>query len=212
MSKISNRLTRIKPSATMAITAKAKAMRAEGIDVIGFGAGEPDFDTPDFVKEATIKAIKAGETKYTAVAGLPQLRDALCDYFKRTENLDYKRDETIFSLGGKHSLYNVFQALLSEDDEVVIPAPYWVSYPDMTLLAGGEPVILNAKEESGFLFSKEELDAVITERTKAIVINTPSNPSGVVYPKETLKIVCGRGKKTWHLHYLGRDIQRCLLR
>ena len=179
----------------MAITAKAKAMRAEGIDVIGFGAGEPDFDTPDFVKEATIKALKAGETKYTAVAGLPQLRDALCDYFKRTENLDYKRDETIFSLGGKHSLYNVFQAILSEDDEVVIPTPYWVSYPDMTLLAGGEPVFLKTKEENGFLFSKEELDVVITERTKAIVVNSPSNPSGVVYPEETLKIICDAAKK-----------------
>lgn len=174
----------------MAITAKAKAMRAEGIDILGFGAGEPDFDTPDFVKEAAIEALKAGKTKYTEAAGMPALRDALCDYYKKTEGLDYERAETIFSIGGKHSLFNIFQAILSEGDEVIIPTPYWVSYPDQVLLCGGKPVFLETSEENSFLFKADDLEKLITEKTKAIVINSPSNPSGMVYDEETLKAVC----------------------
>ncbi|MGK7344718.1 MAG: pyridoxal phosphate-dependent aminotransferase [Candidatus Nitrospinota bacterium M3_3B_026] len=188
--KLADRLLRIKPSATMEITAKAKAMRAEGIDVIGFGAGEPDFDTPEFVKQAAIEALEAGKTKYTDVAGLPELRDALVEYYRRAEGLEYKREETIFSMGGKHALFNIFQAILSEGDEVIIPTPYWVSYPAQVLLSGGEPVFLRTREEDGFSFTRGQLEALVTERTKAIVLNSPSNPSGMVYREDTLKDVC----------------------
>ncbi len=188
--KLSDRLSKVKSSPTLAITAKAKAMKAEGIDVISFGAGEPDFDTPDFVKEAAIKALHDGATKYTDVSGMPELRDALTSYFLETEGLEYKRSETIFSVGGKHSLYNAFMALLSPGDEVIIPSPYWVSYPEMVTLAEGVPVILETKEEDGFLFTAGELAAKVTKKTKAIVINTPSNPSGAVYSEETLKAIC----------------------
>lgn len=187
---LADRLSKIKPSPTMEITTKAKAMKAEGIDIVGFGAGEPDFDTPDFVKQAAIDALKAGETKYTDASGLPRLRDALTAYYKKTEQLDYKREETIFSNGGKHSLYNIFQVLLSEGDEVIIPTPYWVSYPDQVLLAGGNPVYLTTKEENGFLFTADDLKKLITPKTKAIVVNTPSNPSGAVYDKKTLEGIC----------------------
>lgn len=190
MVKLAQRLSAIKPSPTMEITAKAKAMRAEGIDIIGFGAGEPDFDTPDFVKEAAITALKEGKTKYTDVSGLPELRDILCDYYQRTEGLSYERAETIFSCGGKHALYNIFQALLSPGDEVIIPTPYWVSYPDMAILAGATPVILKTEEKNRFLFTAQELEALVTKKTRVIVINTPSNPSGAVYPEETLKAIC----------------------
>lgn len=188
--KLAGRLSRIKPSATMEITAKAKAMRAEGIDIIGFGAGEPDFDTPEFVKQAAIKALEEGKTKYTDVAGLPELRDALVDYYRRTEGLEYGREETIFSMGGKHALFNIFQAILSEGDEVIIPTPYWVSYPDQVLLSGGEPVFLRTREEDGFSFTLDQMEAQVTEKTRAIVINSPSNPSGMVYGEDTLKGVC----------------------
>jgi aspartate aminotransferase len=142
------------------------------------------------VKEAAIKALKEGKTKYTDVYGLPELRDILCEYYQRTEGLSYTRAETIFSCGGKHSLYNIFQALLSPGDEVIIPTPYWVSYPDMAILAGAKPVILKTEEERGFLFTAEELEALVTDKTRAIVINTPSNPSGAVYSEETLKAIC----------------------
>ncbi len=188
--KLADRISLIKPSATMAITAKAKAMRAEGIDILGFGAGEPDFDTPDFVKDAAIEALRAGKTKYTDAPGMPELRDALCDYYKRTEGLEYERAETIFSIGGKHSLFNIFQAILSEGDEVIIPTPYWVSYPDQVLLCGGKPVFLETSEKNSFLFKASDLEKLVTENTKAIVVNSPSNPSGMVYDDETLKAVC----------------------
>lgn len=188
--KLADRLSVIKPSATMAISAQVKAMRAEGIDIVGFGAGEPDFDTPDFVKQAAIEALNAGKTKYTDAAGMPQLRDALVEYYKKTENLDYERAETIFSLGGKHSIFNAFQAILSAGDEVIIPTPYWVSYPDQVALCGGQPRFLNTSEEDGFLFSASELEQMVTKKTKAIVINSPSNPSGAVYNEETLRGIC----------------------
>jgi aspartate aminotransferase len=188
--KLADRLSLIKPSPTLAITAKAKAMKAEGIDVVGFGAGEPDFDTPEYIKQAAVDALAKGKTKYTDTPGLPELRDALTDFYKKTEGLDYKRSETIFSNGGKHSLYNIFMTLLSPGDEVIIPTPYWVSYPDMALLAGGKPVFLETEEKNGFLFTTDELERLVTPRTKAIVINSPSNPSGVVYDEATLKGVC----------------------
>ncbi|VAX19785.1 Aspartate aminotransferase [hydrothermal vent metagenome] len=188
--KLADRVSKIKPSATLEITAKAKAMKAEGIDVVGFGAGEPDFDTPDFVKEAAIEALRAGKTKYTVAAGMPELRDALTDYYKKTEDLDYVREETIFSIGGKHSLFNIFQAILSDGDEVIIPTPYWVSYPDQVALCGGKPVFLETKEEDGFMFSADDIEKLVTDKTCAIVINSPSNPSGVVYDEATLKGVC----------------------
>ncbi len=173
----------------MAITAKAKQMKAEGIDIVGFSAGEPDFDTPDFIKNAAKKALDEGKTKYTDVYGMPELRDALTDYFKRTENLEYERAETIFSLGGKHCLYNIMQALISDGDEVIIPTPYWVSYPDMVLLAGGKPVFLETSETKNFMFNVDELRSLVTDKTKAIVINSPSNPSGMVYDEDNLKAI-----------------------
>ncbi|MDH5677786.1 MAG: pyridoxal phosphate-dependent aminotransferase [Nitrospinota bacterium] len=184
---LSQRVGKIKPSATMAITAKAKALKAEGVDVVGFGAGEPDFDTPDFVKEAAIDALRAGKTKYTPGAGIPELRDALCQSFRQEEGLEYKREETIISSGGKHALYNIFQAILSDGDEVIIPIPYWVSFPDQVLLAGGTPVFLHTNEAEGFSFSVEDLEKLITPKTRAMVINSPSNPSGAVLGEELLR-------------------------
>jgi len=174
----------------MEITAKAKAMKAEGIDIVSFGAGEPDFDTPDFVKDAAKKALDEGKTKYTDAPGLPELRDTLVEYYRRTENLEYSRKEAIFSMGGKHSLYNIFQALLSDGDQVIIPSPYWVSYPDQVLLAGGIPVILETREEDGFRFEPEAVEKLITPDTKAIVVNSPSNPSGAVCDDATLAGIC----------------------
>jgi aspartate aminotransferase len=187
---LSQRTGRIKPSPTLAITAKAKALKAEGVDVVGFGAGEPDFDTPDFVKEAAIEALRAGKTKYTEGAGTPELRDALCQLYQKTEGLEYKRAESIISNGGKHALFNIFQAIINDGDEVIIPIPYWVSYPDMVMLAGGTPVFLNASEEKGFSFTADELERLITPKTKAVVINSPSNPSGMVLPEALLVDIC----------------------
>ena len=184
---LSARMGKIKPSPTMAISARAKALKAEGVDVIDYGLGCPDFDTPDFVKEAAIEALRAGKTKYTEGPGIPQLRDAITDYYKKTEGLEYKRTETIVSLGGKHSLYNLFQAVVSDGDEVIIPTPYWVSYPDQVLLAGGVPVFLETKEENGFSFSADDLERLITPRTKAVVVNSPSNPTGKTLGEDLLK-------------------------
>ncbi len=188
--KLSDRVSKIKPSPTMEITAKAKALKAEGVDVVGFGAGEPDFDTPEFVKQAAIDALLAGKTKYTQAPGMPELLDALIASYKRDEGLDYSRSEAIVSLGGKHSLYNIFQAMLSEGDEVIIPTPYWVSYPDQVTLAGGTPVFLETREDCGFMFSADELDGLITPKTRMVVVNTPGNPSGAVYNDTALKEIC----------------------
>tara|TARA_B100000959_G_scaffold81337_1_gene86633 strand:+ start:5636 stop:6844 length:1209 start_codon:yes stop_codon:yes gene_type:complete len=187
---LSERVNKIKPSPTMEITAKAKSMKENGIDIIGFGAGEPDFDTPDFVKDAAKKALDEGKTKYTDAPGLPKLRDALIDTYKRDEGLDYKRSECIISLGGKHALYNIFQAIVSSGDEVIIPTPYWVSYPDQVLLADGVPIFLETREEDNFLFTAKAIEALVTDRTKAIVVNSPSNPTGNVYDQATLESIC----------------------
>ncbi len=185
--KLARRVSNIQPSPTLAITSKAKAMKAQGIDVVGFGAGEPDFDTPDHIKAVAKKALDDGYTKYTPVPGTPELKDAVIAKLKRDNGLEYKRENIIVSLGAKHSIYNVAQAFIEEGDEVIIPAPFWVSYPDITLLAGGTPVIVDTKQEHGFKMTAAQLDKAITPRTKLVVLNSPSNPTGSAYTKEELK-------------------------
>ena len=183
---LSNRVQRIKPSQTLAITARAKELRAQGLDIIGLGAGEPDFDTPDHIKEAAIQAIRDGFTKYTAVDGTPGLKQAIIDKFKRDNDLDYEMNQILVSVGGKQTSFNLLQALINPGDEVIIPAPYWVSYPDMTLLAEGVPVIVSAGIEQNYKISPEQLEDAITDRTKLIFINSPSNPTGAVFSREEL--------------------------
>ena len=183
---LSSRVKQIKPSPTLAITAKAKAMRAEGIDVVGFGAGEPDFDTPDHVKEAALEAIRAGFTKYTASGGIPELKRAIIAKLERDSALTYEPGEILVSVGGKHSFYNLAQAIFQEGDEVLIPAPYWVSYPPMVTLAGASPVILETDEKTEFRISPEQLSRAITRKTKAVVLCSPSNPTGSAYTREEL--------------------------
>ncbi|MCL5885192.1 MAG: pyridoxal phosphate-dependent aminotransferase [Deltaproteobacteria bacterium] len=184
--KLAKRVAQIKPSPTLAITGKAKAMKAQGIDVVGFGAGEPDFDTPDHIKEAAKKALDAGYTKYTPVPGSPELKDAIIAKLARDNGLEYKRENIIVSLGAKHSIYNVAQAAWEKGDEIVIPAPYWVSYPDIALLAGATPVILETKQKNGFKMTPGQLDRAITPKTKCVVLNSPSNPTGAAYTKAEL--------------------------
>ena len=185
--KLAARVAKIKPSETLAITAKANALRAEGRDVIGFGAGEPDFDTPENIKSAAIRAIEAGFTKYTPVGGTDELKDAIIAKLKRDNALEYKRSQIVVSCGAKHTLYNLAQALFDTGDEVIIPAPYWVSYPDIVILAGGMPVIVDTLEKDGFKMKPEQLKAAITSHTKAVIINSPSNPTGAAYSPEELK-------------------------
>ncbi|NTW76395.1 MAG: pyridoxal phosphate-dependent aminotransferase [Syntrophaceae bacterium] len=185
--KLAARVAKIKPSETLAITAKANALRAEGRDVIGFGAGEPDFDTPENIKSAAIRAIEAGFTKYTPVGGTDELKDAIIAKLKRDNALEYKRSQIVVSCGAKHTLYNLAQALFEDGDEVIIPAPYWVSYPDIVVLAGGTPVIVDTLEKDSFKMKPEQLEAAITARTKAVIINSPSNPTGAAYSPEELK-------------------------
>ncbi len=187
MSIVSNSLKRIKPSPTIAVTSKAREMRAAGKDVIGLGAGEPDFDTPDNIKEAAIEAIKKGDTKYTAVDGTPKLKKAIQGKFKRENNLSYELDQISVGTGGKQVLYNVFMATLNPGDEVIIPAPYWVSYPDMVLLAGGTPKIIKCFEENEFKITPEKLKKAIGKNTKWLVINSPSNPTGSCYTKKEIE-------------------------
>ena len=183
-------LKRIKPSATIAVTDKARALKLAGRDVIGLGAGEPDFDTPDNIKEAAIRAIRAGKTsKYTAVDGLAELKAAVSRKFKRENSLDYKPSQIIVSTGGKQVLFNALLATINPGDEVIIPAPYWVSYPDMVLLAGGEPVQVDTRMEDGFKMKPEALERAITARTKWIIFNSPSNPTGAAYNRAELKAV-----------------------
>ena len=190
MALLKDSLSRIKPSATMAVTDKARALKAAGRDVIGLGAGEPDFDTPDNIKQAAIKAIESGRaSKYTAVEGLAELKTAVVNKFKRENNLDYKPNQIIVSTGGKQVLYNALMVTLNPGDEVIIPAPYWVSYPDMVLLAGGEPVIVPSRMEDGFKMKPEALEKAITPRTKWIIFNSPSNPTGAAYTKAELKTI-----------------------
>ena len=184
---LSRRVQAIKPSPTLAITAHAKALRDAGKDIIGLGAGEPDFDTPEHIKQAAIEAIQQGFTKYTAVDGIPELKTAVIGKFQRDNGLSYALDQVLVSCGGKHSFFNLVEALLNPGDEVIIPAPYWVSYPDMVLLAEGTPVIIHADIQSGFKISPAQLEAAITDKTRMVVINSPSNPTGVTYSHAELK-------------------------
>ena len=172
--KFSNRILKVKPSPTLEVTALANALKAQGVDVIGFGSGEPDFDTPSFIKAAAIRAIEAGKTKYTPAGGIPELKKAVIQKFKKDNSLEYKPGEVTINCGGKHSFYNLMQVVLNRGDEVIIPAPYWVSYPPMVLLADGNPVIVETTEESGFKMLPEQLKAAINDKTRAIVINSYS--------------------------------------
>src|SRR5580704_8125708 len=182
MALLAQSLNRIKPSATIAVTDKARALKAAGRDVIGLGAGEPDFDTPENVKRAAIKAIEGGKAaKYTAVDGIPELKAAIARKFKRENGLDYRLSQIIVGTGGKQILYNAFVATLDPGDEVIIPAPYWVSYPDMVLLAEGEPVAVPCGQNSNFKLTAEALAAAITPKTKWLILNSPSNPTGAAY-------------------------------
>jgi aspartate aminotransferase len=187
--RLSSRVAKINPSETLAITAKTNALKAQGRDVIGFAAGEPDFDTPVNIKNAAIKAIEAGFTKYTPVGGTDELKDAIVAKLKRDNGLKYKRSQIVVSCGAKHTLYNLAQVLFDPGDEVIIPAPYWVSYPDIVVLAGGKPVIINTHEKDGFKMKPEQLKAAITKQTRAVIINSPSNPTGAAYSPEELKAI-----------------------
>lgn len=187
MAFLSDTLSRVKPSATIAVSSKARELKAAGRDVIGLGAGEPDFDTPDNIKAAAVEAINRGETKYTAVPGIAELREAIVAKYKRENGLGYSADQVIVGTGGKQILFNAFAATLNPGDEVVIPAPYWVSYPDMVLLNGGEPVFAEATIEDNFKLSAEALEAAITPKTKWFIFNSPSNPSGAAYSHDELK-------------------------
>jgi len=184
---LSNRASKIKPSPTLAIDAKAKAMKAEGVDIVSFGVGEPDFDTPDNIKEAAIKAIRDGFTKYTPVGGIDPLKDAIIEKFRKDNNLNYMRDEIIVSCGAKHSLYNIAQALFGPGDEILIPSPYWVSYPDQVVLNDATPVFVKTYETDSFMVKTKAIESHITKRTKALILNSPSNPTGLTYDKKTLE-------------------------
>jgi aspartate aminotransferase len=187
MTVLSNRAKSLKPSPTLAINAKAKSMQAQGIHVISFGAGEPDFDTPENIKQAAKKAIDEGFTKYTPVGGIDELKDAIIKKFQKDSYLTYKRSEVIVSCGGKHSFYNLAQAIFDQGDEVIVPAPYWVSYPPMVALANATPVIVETTEKNEFKITPEDLKKVVTPNTKALIINSPSNPTGSAYTKKELE-------------------------
>ncbi len=206
MSIVSNSLKRIKPSPTIAVTSKAREMRAAGKDVIGLGAGEPDFDTPDNIKDAAIEAIKRGETKYTAVDGTPKLKKAIQGKFTRENNLSYELDQISVGTGGKQVLYNVFMATLNSGDEVIIPAPYWVSYPDMVLLAGGKPKIVKCSEKNEFKITPDELKKAIGKKTKWLIINSPSNPTGSCYTRNEIEELSKILIKNKNVYILSDDI------
>jgi len=185
--KLSSRVQNVSASMTLAITAKAKKMKREGIDVIGFGSGEPDFDTPPHIKQAGIRAIQKGLTKYTPASGTDELKKAICDKFFNDNKLKYEPSQVVVSCGAKHSIYNIFQAVCDRGDEVIIPSPYWLSYPEMVKLASATPVFIDTDEKSGFKVSPEKLKAALTKKTKVIVLNSPANPTGCVYNVDELK-------------------------
>lgn len=189
--KFAARADKLKPSATLAITAKAKALKAEGIDVVGFGAGEPDFDTPDNIKEEAVRAINEGFTKYTAVGGIDELKNAIIHRLKVDYGLHYEKPEITVSCGAKHTLYNLSQVFFEEGDEVIIPSPYWVSYPEQVIIAGGTPIFIETREEDGFKIDPEELKNLTTPRTKALILNYPSNPTGATYNEDELRDIVG---------------------
>ena len=186
---LSEKVKSISPSSTLAIDSKFKQMKADGIDVVGFGTGEPDFDTPDYIKQAAIEAIQSGKTKYTPAAGTMELRKAICEKFQRENGLHYEPTQIIVSNGAKHSLVNAFMAILNPGDEVIIPAPFWVSYPEMVKIADGVPVVIETKEADEFKFTAEEFERAITPKTRALVLNSPSNPTGMVYTEEELRAI-----------------------
>ena len=206
MSIVADRLKKIKPSPTLSLIAKAAEMKAAGDDVIGLSAGEPDFDTPDFIKEGAIKAIHDGKTKYTPVPGTAELKKAIINKFKSDNNLDYKPDEIIVGTGGKQVLYNALMASVNPGDEVVIPAPYWVSYPDMTLLAEGHPVIVDCGPEYNFKLQPADLEAAITPKTKWLILNSPSNPTGSAYTADELKALADVLVKHPHVWIMSDDM------
>ena len=206
MSFLSKSLDRIKPSPTMAVTAKAAELRAAGKDVIGLGAGEPDFDTPDNIKNAAIEAINAGDTKYTKVDGTPAVKAAIIEKFKRENGLSFEPNQITVNCGGKHTIYNALMATLNPGDEVVIPTPYWVSYPDMTLLAGGTPVFVETSIDTNFKMTPEALEAAITPKTKWLIFNSPSNPSGAAYTEEEIKALGEVLKRHEHVWVFADDI------
>ena len=211
MSLIAKRLSKIKPSPTMAVTALAAELKAQGRDVIGLGAGEPDFDTPDNIKDAAIAAIKRGETKYTPADGTPALKEAVCGKFRRENGLDYQLDQINIACGGKHVIFNAMLATLDPGDEVIIPAPYWVSYPDIVLLAGGIPVVVSCPMDRNFKITPEDLEAAITPRTKWLILNSPSNPTGAALGRDELKALCDVLMRHDHVYVLSDDIYEHLV-
>jgi len=211
MSVIASRLSRIKPSPTIAVTQMANELKAAGRDVIGLGAGEPDFDTPDNIKQAAIAAIERGETKYTAVDGTPAMKAAVAAKFKRDSGLDYAPNQITVGTGGKQVLYNAFMATLDPGDEVIIPAPYWVSYPDMVLLAEGEPVIVPCAQNNLFKLQAEDLEAAITDKTKWVMLNSPSNPTGAAYSRAEMKALTDVLKRHPHVWVMTDDIYEHLV-
>ena len=206
MSIISDSLKRIKPSPTIAVSQKAKELKAAGKDVIGLGAGEPDFDTPENIKNAAIKAIKDGDTKYTTVDGTNALKEAIVKKFKRENNISYTVDQITVGAGGKHVIYNLMMATLNKGDEVIIPAPYWVSYPDIVLLAGANPVVIECSEEQGFKLSAKDLESKINNNTKWLILNSPSNPTGACYSEQEIKNLSQVLKRNPHVNILSDDI------
>ncbi len=206
MSIISDSLKKIKPSPTIAVTQKARELKAAGKDVIGLGAGEPDFDTPENIKQAAIKAINDGDTKYTAVDGTPALKKAIVEKFKKENNLDYTADQITVGAGGKHVIYNAMMATLNEGDEVIVPAPYWVSYPDIVLLAGGKPVVMECDEKQSFKINPSDLEKFITPKTKWIILNSPSNPTGACYSEKDIREIAKVLEKHPNVYILSDDI------
>jgi aspartate aminotransferase len=211
MGFLADSIGRIKPSPTIAVTDKARVLKAAGRDVIGLGAGEPDFDTPDNIKEAAIEAIRRGASKYTAVEGIPELRQAICGKFKRENGLDYKPSQVIVGTGGKQVLFNALMATLNPGDEVIIPAPYWVSYPDIVLLAGATPVAVKTRMEDGFKMKPAALEQAITKSTKWLIFNSPSNPSGAAYSREEIKALTDVLVKHPHVWVLTDDMYEHLV-
>jgi len=206
MTKTSAALGRIQPSATMAMSGRVTQLKSEGVDVIGLSAGEPDFDTPDYVKEAAIEAIRAGQTKYTVVDGTAEVKDAVAEKFKRDNGLEYKRSQISVNAGGKHTLFNALVATVDVGDEVIIPAPYWVSYPDIVNFAGGTPVFIEGPASQGYKITAEQLDAAITPRTKWVMLNSPSNPSGAAYSATELKALGDVLLKHPHVYIMTDDM------
>jgi aspartate aminotransferase len=211
MSILADSLARVKPSATMLISGQARDLKAQGRDIIGLSAGEPDFETPDNIKEAAITAIRNGDTRYTNADGTPELKQAIIDKFKRENGLDYKPEQVIVGTGGKQVLYNALMATVNPGDEVLIPTPYWVSYPDMTLLAGGEPKFVETSEKSNFLLTPEALEAGITPKTKWLIFNSPSNPSGAAYSRDDLKALADVLLRHPHVYIMCDDMYEHLV-